>query len=225
MIPNIDPRTSYFAGVNQIRTHMGENFTLDTNEFGQNANTPTNISFKRVSQIFLANGAFFAVNACKTALAIIATPFALFGTKNFSNTTTELAMACSPILSMPFLMTLKCIRPNSPIIPIDSAHEAPPITRIALTPLLNKLDELKDSNHWFKKHICTRVLFATAGVVGLISHIADLAIGICAAVFALITLGKFQALNSYAFRSLCGTDAIGALSVCIRGAFRPGLVE
>lgn len=67
---------------------------------------------------------------------------------------------------------------------------------------INAAKKFADSKNILVRHIFSRIGFAFTLPTSMITRVADAALGLVAATFALITLGKISSLNNFAYRNI-----------------------
>ncbi|MBA3958142.1 MAG: hypothetical protein H0X51_07105 [Parachlamydiaceae bacterium] len=118
------------------------------------------------------------------------------------------------LLAMPFLHLLGAINPSAKF--YEDTDFIFSLSRKGIfSSYANKLQvsalKKTDSDYFVVRHLISRPLVALAGIITLIAHVADGALGTVAACFAFITFGYFPVINTLAFialRESCGLDII-----------------
>jgi hypothetical protein len=79
--------------------------------------------------------------------------------------------------------------------------------------------------HPLNKYVFSRALFALSGITAIITRTADLALGLVAATFAIITLGTVKKLNDFAYNNLTFLLSIQDVVVAVRGLINPAVSQ
>ncbi len=77
------------------------------------------------------------------------------------------------------------------------------------------------SDNKLKKHVISRLTYPVLALAYLVTRTVDGIIGLLAATFSLLTLGKFTILNNVAFRGLQAPGIIGDLFYCAVKTINP----
>ncbi len=84
-----------------------------------------------------------------------------------------------------------------------------------------KIISLKN-NTFFKRHFVSRGCYALAGLVSIVTKVADLALGLLAAVLSIIPcLGRLEGINDFAFNQLGALSLVDDLCRAARGVMNP----
>ncbi|MCC5832854.1 MAG: hypothetical protein JJU12_07425 [Chlamydiales bacterium] len=131
------------------------------------------------------------------------------------------------IVSKPYVNLLKTLNPTAKLPPIRGFDEVHP--GICTPYPSEKLDNLAEnyfkSKNFFKKHVASRLTYVLLAITFVITRIVDGIIGLIAAAFSLITLGKLPFLNKTAYRGLCATGIIHDLFYCTLKVINPWACE
>jgi|694.fasta_scaffold08994_15 hypothetical protein len=97
-----------------------------------------------------------------------------------------------------------------------------------VTDFVNKTLTLRDSarnfynsENYLKRHVASRLTYASLALSSLITRIIDFTVGLIAAIVSLSIFGTCQFLNSLAYRELTGSALIHDLSFCLARIINP----
>ena len=97
-----------------------------------------------------------------------------------------------------FRSALQIINPKSEL---DANDIDGFFTQKVVNKYLDLQSDLSDGN-WFKRNVLSRAIHLILIPTSVIARVADFALGVIAAVGAVLTVGKFEKLNSFAYKNL-----------------------
>lgn len=115
---------------------------------------------------------------------------------------------------------LKTINPNAAVVFDTGARNGFCSSRTSEKLFYEATNNYKQ-NDFLKKYVISRALFALGGLVSIVTRTADFAIGLVAATFSLLTLGRVQRLNDFAYGNLIFPTVIFDVALGIRGLINP----
>ncbi len=89
----------------------------------------------------------------------------------------------------------------------------------------DKIIEMTNSPNFFKRHVSCRLGFAVNIVASIVITIVEVPLGIVAAAFSLLLLGKWERLNKFALTRLNSLDYIAFSYVCIQSLLAPSRAQ
>ncbi len=104
------------------------------------------------------------------------------------------------ILSRPAAHFIRFINPKAQI--IDEFGNQGLIFSTVPDPIRVKASDFSRSTNFLKKHVASRLTYGVAALVAVISRTADLALGLVALAFSVLSLGLLPGLNDVACRGL-----------------------
>lgn len=154
-----------------------------------------------------------------TAIGLLATVESLLalGTEKSCNKIAQNHLiSASAIISSPYKFLLRTLNPTA------TFDECAPVSSkgngLVSHYVINFLKEYgrscTNSPNLFKQHVISRVTYALLAISCLVTRTADGAIGIIAAAFSFITLGKIDTINNIALRGLRFPGIIDDLVFC-----------
>jgi len=122
------------------------------------------------------------------------------------------------LVPIPYCFLLRTINPSAPF--PDHCHIGI-ISRIFLQELFFIHKHYRDSDNLFKRHFVSRGIALTAIPITIITSVADLAIGLTAATFSIVTVGYFETINTVAVDGLASAIKITGLFGAIVSVVNP----
>ena len=147
------------------------------------------------------------------------------GTKKqvFQRAMTHLSQGKGSVLALPFFNLLKTINPNAQFSSRTTIGRRGDgfLSEFAITFFRGIANNCYTSQNLFTRHVLSRFTYGIMIIGSAFSRVADLAIGLLAALGAIITLGKFGSLNNLAYRGLQAPNIIKDLSYCVIKMINP----
>ncbi|MDF2549940.1 MAG: hypothetical protein K0S07_1007 [Chlamydiales bacterium] len=108
--------------------------------------------------------------------------------------------SATPLIAKPFAHLLKAINPAAKIDLPDKFDGF--FGCLVLPRIENKAYEFRSSDHALKRHIASRITYAIGIPLAVMTQIVDLSLGLIAATFSLLTLGKVKSINNFASKNV-----------------------
>lgn len=115
--------------------------------------------------------------------------------------------ALSRIISNIFEGIIQTINPNAEF----GDSDFPGATYFCVTTTLTQIFEASETDSFLKRHVVSRIGHTLTLGAAVITHAVDGVIGAIAAVFAIVTLGKYKNLNDTAYKGLQVTGVVSDL--------------
>lgn len=120
-------------------------------------------------------------------------------------------------VACPYEFILRALNPK---VIVEESTDGFIAKRIA-DPLLYFGKACSNSDNFLKRHVTSRLTYALLALSYLVARVVDGVIGILAAGFSIVTVGKFTSLNNLAFRALHAPCILKDLFFCIIKIMNP----
>jgi len=121
------------------------------------------------------------------------------------------------IISLASMLLIRIVNPSAKC----ELKSGGALTTRLVPPILELYNGHVLSDNFWKKHVCSRVIGASGTPIVVVARFVDAVFGAIALPIALVTLGKYKAINDFAINNLSVGGIIGDILLLVREAIRP----
>ena len=125
------------------------------------------------------------------------------------------------LMAQPYVNLLNAINPYAKF--SKNLENKNVLTSDSVNNFLKKIaNDCYNSNNFLKRHIASRLTYALHAISSLVTRSVDGIIGLLAATFSILSLGKFKLLNNLAYKGLQAPAVIKDFLYCAIKIINPG---
>lgn len=194
---------------------------------------------KELEEMLWKAPARFVMRSGETAMGLVASLLSGAtggGSELINRDATELTKSSVHLLTDPYLVALKILRPDydlcesrsmAPDVILEGSlveHTSSKLFRMASESRRYTSKDSPLATH-ASQQLASRLLYLSGGLVAIVARTSDLALGLFCAVVSLGYRGEWEECNQWAFRQLQGTALFADLAIAFRGLVHPGQFE